>query len=119
MKKIFLLLALMFGLSVSAQSYYKEFNAGKYAKALTEKIVSKLNLENPATHEKLQNATYIYAQSIKKHLLLAEKEGLLQGKSLDEAVKFVIGHYNLQNYFTGDLKNFLTDVQLEKVRELL
>ncbi len=119
MKKIFLLLALMFGLSVSAQSYYKEFNAGKYAKALTEKIVSKLNLENPATHEKLQNATYIYAQSIKKHLLLAEKEGLLQGKSLDEAVKFVIEKYNLNDYLLGDLKNLLTATQFEKVKDLL
>ncbi len=119
MKKIFLLMALMLGLSVSAQDYYKQFNAGKYAKVLTEKIVTGLEIQDNARQEAIQKQAYVYAQSIKKHLLLAENNGLLQGKSLDEAVKFVVAKYNLSSYFLGGLKNKLTAEQLEKVKDLL
>ncbi len=119
MKKILLLVALMIGANVSAQSMYKTFNAGKYAKALTEKIVNALDIQDNALQSDIQNQAYIYAQSIKKHILVAEKEGATQGKTLEEVIKYVKGEYKLNDRFIAGLKRFLKPDELEKVNDLL
>jgi len=119
MKKIFFLLALAFGLNLSAQSLYKQFDADAYAQDLSDKIITKLDITNGDLQEKIQNQTYIYAQSLKKHLLLAEKNGNTQGKTLQEALSMVKNDALNASGFLKTLEKWLNSEQMGVIRELL
>jgi len=88
MKKYLGLIALFFALSVNAQSLSKQFNATEYAEKQTQMIKTALDLsENQA--DMVYKANLIKAYSIKKHILLFEKQGKAANKNLKQVVKDV------------------------------
>ncbi len=119
MKKIFLILALALGMNLSAQSLYKKFDAKAYANDLSDKIITKLEIKNGDLQEKIQREAYIYAQSIKKHILLAEKNGEAQGKSLQEVIQMVKNDALEASGFLRSMKKMLDGDRFAALEELL
>ena len=119
MKKIFFLLALAFGLNLSAQSLSEQFDAKAYAADLSDKIITKLEINDGAIREQIQKEAYIYAESLKKHILLAEKNGDAQGKGLKEVIKMVKEDALNASGFMKTMKRLLDEEQLSALEDLL
>ncbi len=119
MKKIFLVLALFAGLNLSAQELFKQFNAGEYARDLTLRIYEDLHITQPEQRDAVRKAVYIYAQSIKKHILVAEKSGRTEGKTLEEVIEMVKPEALDASKLYQNLSFVLTQEQVDRIKRLI
>jgi cytochrome c556 len=113
MKKYIFLLAVILGISTQAQELYNKFDASSYAKNLSEKIIALAEVDNPATIEKIEQQTYLFAMSVKKHILLYEKQGRTNGKTLDEVIRMVQADALNATKFKNQLAEILTADQMK------
>lgn len=119
MKKIFLVLALLAGLNLSAQTLFKQFNAGEYARDLTLRIYNDLHITQPQQRDAIRKAVYVYAQSIKKYILVAEKKGTAQGKTLDQVIEMVKPQALDASKLYQSLSSILTTEQVNRIKRIL
>ncbi len=117
MKKYIFLLTLMFGVALQAQQAAKSFNAEKYAKNLTEKILAVVDMQNEEQQALVERVTFSYAKSIEKHILLYEQQGRTEGKSLEEIIEMVKNDAKSATKFERQLGEILGAGALEKLKK--
>ncbi len=117
MKKILVFVFLLAAFGMKAQDYARQFDVNKYTDRLTQDIFELTGIQDEAMQQKIQKEVYIYAQSIRKHLILFEQEGNLKGKTLDEAIATVKPEADNASKFSATLKRLLTEEQYQKLVE--
>jgi hypothetical protein len=109
---------MIIGFGVQAQDMAKSFNPEKYAKDLTEKIVTVLELQDEGKIKAVERETYQYAMSTHKHILLYDKKGLTQGKTLDEVLEMINNDVKIATGFERQLGEILGSEAVEKLKKL-
>ena len=118
MKKYMFFFALLAGFYLQAQDLSKNFDAEKYAKDFTEKIITVTEINSDEMIRAVENETFKYAMSIKKHILLFENKGLTDGKSLEEVIEAVKPEALQATKFDRNLKKILGDQKFLKLKDL-
>ncbi len=118
MKKYMFLFTLLVGFYMQAQDMAKSFDPEKYAKDLTEKIITVTDIHSDEMIRAVENETFKYAMSIRKHILLFEKKGLTDGKSVEEVIEMVKPNALQATKFDRSLKKILGDQKFRKLQEL-
>ena len=88
MKKYLGILILFLSFNLSAQSLSQQFDAKTYAQEQTDMIKNTLNLDQSVA-DQVYKVTLRKAHSVHKYIILAEKTGTAQGKSLNQVIKAV------------------------------
>ena len=118
MKKIVFILIAMLGISLQAQQdLAARFNPKSYAEHLSQDIQSTLGISDQAVISKLNKETYVYAQSIRKYLILFQQQGKLEGKTLEEGIQMVLPEVDKSSHFKNMLKRLLGPSQVNKLIE--
>ena len=117
MKKILILLFIIGGFTLNAQSLSQKFSVKDYALKQAEKIQSALDLSETQM-QKVLKANEFKAHSIKKYLLLNEKNGGLNGYKMSEAIKLVEEDAERASGYMDDMKRILGEDLFQKYLEL-
>ncbi len=116
MKKIVFILIAMLGISLHAQeNLAARFNPKSYAEHLSQNIQNTLGISDQSVISKLNNETYIYAQSIRKYLILYGQRGELEGKTLEEGIEMVLPDVEKSSHFKDMLKRLLGPSKVNKL----
>ena len=115
MKKIAFLLVFIAGLSLQAQDLASRFDAKAYADRLSHDIQSALGINDQALAAKIERETYVYAQSIRKYLILFQQQGKLEGKTIEEAVQTVLPEVEKSTHFKKMLSRILGNTKVDRL----
>ncbi len=117
MKKYFLIIALLLTVSgFSQQRLAENFDVKGYAQQQTEMIQSALGLDQ-ATADKVYKANLAKAHSLHKWILLAEKRGNTQGKTLEQVIKDVKQDAERGAGYQKAMKNILGEEKYQQYLE--
>jgi len=108
MKQYVGILILFISFSLQAQSLSQQFDVKGYAQTQTDMIKTALNLDNSKV-EQVYKANLLKAYSVHKYIVLSEKNGTAQGKTLHQVISMVEKDAERGSGFQNSMKAILGD----------